>query len=208
MKAGPELIAEGAKALEVPLSEEAADRLWSLVGRLLTWNARINIIGRCDATQAIDRHIHDSLGLLRLLDDPEVSARTRAWTDIGAGGGFPGLVLAIARPELSLRLVEPISKKIAFARDIVGTFDLRGVHIANERLENLEQGVVLGAMSRATFSPTTWTERGRAFVAPGGLVLTTMGGDPVKEVMAGAWKSDQFTLPISKAGRTTVLTRA
>ena len=96
MSPGPSLIREGAEALEVALSEDAAATLWTLVERMLKWNRRINIVGPCDATQAIDRHIHDGLALLRLLDTPDVRAVTTEWTDIGAGGGFPGLVLAIA----------------------------------------------------------------------------------------------------------------
>ena len=208
MTPGPELIAQGAQALEVSLSESQSEDLWRLVERLLRWNKKINIVGPCNPLQAIDRHIHDSLGLLRILDDPEVSAVTPSWTDIGAGGGFPGLVLAIARPEMKLRLVEPISKKIAFARDIAGGFGLDGVEICNERLENLAPGLTKGAMSRATFAPSTWIERARPLVGPGGLILTTMGGDPVQEVVQGAWKVDRFTLPLSKAGRTSVITQS
>ena len=207
MTPGPSLIAQGARDLEVQLSDDAVETLWVLVERLLKWNRRINIVGPCDATQAIDRHIHDGLGLLRLLDTPEVSQVTREWTDIGAGGGFPGLVLAIARPELKLRLVEPIAKKIAFARDAVGALGLQGGEIANVRLEALEPGVTRGAMSRATFAPMEWIERGREFVTQDSLILATMGGDPVQEVVNAAWRVDRFTLPISKAGRTTAIIR-
>ena len=207
MTPGPSLIRGGADALEVSLSDEAVQTLWSLVERLLKWNRRINIVGPCDATQAIDRHIHDGLGLLRLLDAPEVREVTTTWTDIGAGGGFPGLVLAAARPDLTLRLVEPISKKIAFARDAAGALGLSGVEIANVRLEALEQGVTRGAMSRATFAPTEWIERGRDLVSDDSLIVATMGGDPVPDVVAAAWRVDQFTLPISGAGRTTAIIR-
>jgi 16S rRNA (guanine527-N7)-methyltransferase len=207
MSPGPSLIREGAEALEVALSEDAAATLWTLVERMLKWNRRINIVGPCDATQAIDRHIHDGLALLRLLDTPDVRAVTTEWTDIGAGGGFPGLVLAIARPELKVRLVEPTSKKIAFARDTAGALGLQGVEIANERLEALEPGVTRGAMSRATFAPMDWITRGRTFVATDSLILATMGGEPVHEVVEAAWRVDQFTLPISGAGRTNAIIR-
>lgn len=207
MSPGPALIRQGAEALEVTVSDEAIQTLWHLVERLLRWNRRINIVGPCDATQAIDRHIHDGLGLLRLLDEPAVRGVTTAWTDIGAGGGFPGLVLAIARPELALRLVEPTSKKIAFARDTAGALGLAGVEVANVRLEALEAGVTRGAMSRATFAPVDWIARGRSFVGPDSLILTTMGGDPVAEVVEAAWRVDRFTLPISGAGRTTAIIR-
>ncbi len=205
---GPELIRAGAETLEVALDEEAAEKLWVLVQRLLKWNRRINIVGPCDAHQAIDRHIHDSLGLLRLLDDPEVCSLTSSWTDIGAGGGFPGLVLSIARPTLRLRLVEPISKKIAFAQQMCSTLDLENLRVENTRLESLERGVVRAAMSRATFAPRDWIQRAQDFVAPDGLILTTMGGDALTDVAERAWKIDRFVLPLSGAGRTTAILRA
>ena len=207
MNAGAQRIREGADALEVPLSDEAVEGLWTLVERLIRWNRRINIIGPCDEIQAIDRHIHDGLGLLRLLDRPEVCEVTRSWTDIGAGGGLPGLVLAIARPELRLRLVEPIGKKIAFAKDTQSALGLTGVEVHQGRLEDLEPGRVRGAMSRATFAPEVWTERAKAFVAEDSLILVTMGGDALPRVVEEAWRVDRFKLPISGAGRTTALLR-
>ncbi|MDP6944063.1 MAG: class I SAM-dependent methyltransferase [Myxococcota bacterium] len=207
MTPGPQLIREGADALEVSLTGEAADALWVLVERLLRWNRKINLVGPCDPIEAIDRHIHDGLGLLRLLDREEVRTTTTTWTDVGAGAGLPGLVLAIARPSWRMRLVEPVGKKIAFAQDIVAALGLDGVEVVQGRLEALEAGVAQGAMSRATFPPHEWVERGREFVAPGGLVLVTMGGEPVDSVVDVAWRVDRFSLPISDAGRTTALVK-
>lgn len=207
MNAGPGLIRQGAETLEVSVSDEAVDALWELVERLLRWNRKINIIGPCDATQAIDRHIHDGLGLLRILDRQAVRAITTQWTDIGSGAGLPGLVLAIARPDWQLRLVEPVGKKTAFTQDTVAALGLTRVEVVGERMESLTPGEVLGVMSRATFAPTEWVERGREFVASGGLVLATMGGDPVPAVVESAWQLDRFDLPISGAGRTSALIR-
>ena len=208
MTPGPELIRAGAETLRVPLTEEASDGLWQLVERLLRWNRKINVVGPCDPLQAIDRHVHDGLGLLRLLDQDDVRGATTHWTDIGAGAGLPGLVLAIARPSWRLRLVEPIGKKVAFMHDTVAGLGLEGVEVVQGRLEELEGGHTPGAMSRATFAPATWVERARPLVTPGGLILVTMGGTPVDSVMTQAWKTDSFTLPISRAGRTNALIRA
>ena len=205
MSSGPELIRHGADALDVALTDDAVERLWALVERLLRWNKKINLIGPCDERQAIDRHIHDALGLLRALDREEVRAVTTAWTDVGAGAGLPGLALAIARPAWRFRLVEPIGKKIAFAQDAAAALELRGVAAVQARVENLEPSEVLGAMSRATFAPIEWVERARDLVSPGGLIVTMMGGDPDPEVLDMATHVDRFTLPLSGAGRTTVI---
>ena len=207
MTPGPDLIRKGSDALEVSIDDGTAAALWTLVERLLRWNRKINLVGPCDATQAIDRHVHDGLGMLRLLDDEDVRAVATEWTDVGAGAGLPGLVLAIARPSLRLRLVEPIGKKVAFMRDIATSLDLTGVAVIQSRLEALGPGSAPGAMSRATFPPIEWVERARDLVVPGGLIAVSMGGDPVEAVVEEAWRVDRFKLPISGAGRTTALVR-
>ena len=202
-----ERIVSGARTLGVDLTEDAAEALDVLVSQLLKWNRKINLVGPCDTEQAIDRHIHDGLGLLRALDIPEVRDITTDWTDIGAGAGLPGLVLAITRPSWRFRLVEPIGKKIAFAREIVRSLELANVDVLQGRLESLPAGEIHGAMSRATFAPEEWAARGRELVAPNGIVLVTMGGQGVPAILDRAWRLDRFTLPISGAGRVTALLR-
>ena len=199
------LIARGAVALEVALDAEQVERLAQLVDHLLHWNRRINLIGRCDVDVAVDRHVHDGLGLLRLLDRDDVRAHGHHWVDVGSGAGLPGLVLALARPNLALTLVEPIGKKAAFTRDVVHRLGLTNVEVLQTRLETLEAGQASAAMSRATFAPEEWLALGREYVTPGGLVLVTMGGAGVPAVLDDAWHIDQFELPISRARRTNII---
>lgn len=199
-------IARGASALGVPLEAAASERLGWLLEELLRWNRRINLVGPCDAKAAVDRHVHDGLGILRLLDRPQVRARATQWLDVGSGAGLPGLVLAIARPGLTLRLVEPNGKRVAFARHAVATLELDNVTVEQLRVEQLPEGASPGALSRATFTPARWIEVGRRVVGPEGLVLVVMGGDTAApEVLGGAWVIDRFTLPLSGAGRTNAL---
>lgn len=207
MTPGPDLIRKGANTLQVPIDQGVAEALWTLIEHLLRWNRKINLVGPCDPLQAIDRHIHDGLGMLRLLDDPEVRDVTTDWTDVGAGAGLPSLVLAIARPDWRFRLVEPIGKKVAFIREAASTLGLTGVEVIQGRMESLEPGSTRGALSRATFAPTDWIQRARDLVEPGGLIAVSMGGDPVQGVVEEAWRMDPFSLPISGAGRTTALVR-
>ena len=117
------------------------------------------------------------------------------------------MVLAMTRPSWRFRLVEPIGKKIAFAREIVRSLELTNVDVVQGRLESLPAGEIHGAMSRATFAPEEWASRGRDLVAPDGLVLVTMGGQGVPAILDRAWRLDRFTLPISGAGRITALLR-
>ncbi len=199
------LIIEGASALDVPLTPEAAVRLATLVALLRRWNQHINLIGPADLGQAIDRHIHDSLALLRLLDRPEIRDHATSWTDIGSGAGLPGLVLAIARPELDLHLVEPTGKKLAFILEARRRLDIRNAHPQLARLEELEPRSAPAALSRAVFPPERWAERGRHLVHPGGLILVMMAGHPPEKLVRQARWIDRLRLPHSGATRTNAI---
>jgi 16S rRNA (guanine527-N7)-methyltransferase len=104
-----ELAADRARALTLtPVSRETAARLDRLVELLLEWQQRMNLVAPSTLAAIWTRHISDSLQLLALAPD------ARIWVDLGSGGGFPGLVIACARPEAEVHLVESIKKKATF----------------------------------------------------------------------------------------------
>ena len=203
-----ELIARGAVELGVPLAA-AAGRLALLVELLVRWSQRVRVIARCDARTAVDRHVLDGLGLLRLLDRPEVRAAATGWLDVGSGVGLPGLVLAAARPELHIVLVEPIGKKAALAQHAAHELGVaERVEVRQTRLESLAPGAgPPAALSRAALAPGEWLRRGSELVGPGGLVLVTMGGAAPAEIITAAWLVDRFQLPLSGASRVSALCR-
>jgi len=92
------------------VSRESGERLETYVSLLLTWQARINLIGP-SRDDIWNRHIGDALQLLALLPD-----NTRALADLGSGAGLPGLILAIVRP-IEAHLFESNLKKSAFLRE-------------------------------------------------------------------------------------------
>jgi 16S rRNA (guanine527-N7)-methyltransferase len=104
-----------ARALELtPVSRETLERLDRFVGLLLTWQQTTNLIAPSTISHLWTRHIADSLQLLEFAPD------ARIWVDLGAGAGFPGLVIACAvahRPGAHVHLVESNNKKAAFLRE-------------------------------------------------------------------------------------------
>jgi 16S rRNA (guanine527-N7)-methyltransferase len=109
------LAADKARALALtPVSRETEQRLDIFVDLLAHWQNSINLVSPATLPQLWTRHIADSLQLLRLVDNPT------CWVDLGAGGGFPGLVLACALadvPGAEVHLVESNQKKAAFLRE-------------------------------------------------------------------------------------------
>lgn len=114
-----DLSADEAFALEItPVSRETVDRLHCFVETLLRWQPMLNLVGTSTVPKLWTRHIADSLQLLPLAPD------ARTWVDFGAGGGFPGLVLACALadvPGAMVHLVESNGRKAAFLGEAIGT---------------------------------------------------------------------------------------
>ncbi len=195
-------IASDAKALGVKLASGVSERLATLLRRVHAFSKRINLIAPATLLEDVDRHISDSLALLRLVDRPELTGRVDAWWDVGSGGGFPGLVWAVARPDLRLRLVEPTAKKVALLRQLVRELQLTHVEVTQTHVETLPPPVYpVGFVSRAVFSPDVWLRKAEAIGSPGGVVLITAGRREVPEVISRAALVDRFTLPSSGAQR-------
>jgi 16S rRNA (guanine527-N7)-methyltransferase len=95
--------------LSVDVSRETEDRLETLVRTLERWQKAINLVSHGTLVDVWRRHILDSAQLAWLLP-----TEARTLTDLGSGGGFPGLVLAALRPDLSVTLVEADARKGAF----------------------------------------------------------------------------------------------
>lgn len=92
-----------------PLDERAIDALHAHYRELSVWNQRLSLIGPGTVNEVLERHYGESLAALRL-----ISREAGHGLDIGSGAGFPGLVLAAARPALRMTLIEAREKKWAF----------------------------------------------------------------------------------------------
>ena len=114
----------------VPLGPDADERLYEYA-RLLCSYDRANVIGTRDVNQALLDHVLDSLSCL--LFPPLVQASRIS--DVGSGGGLPGIPLALALPEASFTLLEATGKKVMFLQHAAESLGLPGVDIVNARVE-------------------------------------------------------------------------
>ncbi len=103
---------------------------------LLDWNGRVNLTAVTDPDEIELRHFVDSLTCLPLLTDLSTDRRPRM-LDVGAGAGFPGLPLKLARPEVELTLLDSVGKKTAFLAHLVERLRLTGVIVITGRAEDL-----------------------------------------------------------------------
>jgi len=123
------------------LGEAVVEQLVELARCILDWNTRLNLISRRDAAHIEEHHILHALTLtkvLRLPPTPEggVSAH---FADLGTGGGFPGLVLAICYPQCQFTLIDSVGKKIAAVGEIAHELGLQNVEARALRAETVSQ---------------------------------------------------------------------
>lgn len=97
------------------------------------WNAQINVISRKDMEFFIERHLIHSLAIAKVINFKNGTEIL----DIGTGGGFPGIPLAILFPQCDFHLVDSIGKKIKVVDDIANRLDLKNVYPEQARAENL-----------------------------------------------------------------------
>ncbi len=130
-----------AKAFGIEINNNQLELLKKYHKVLSEWNEKINLISRKEEN-ILERHFLDSILFL-----PEIEALSRCWSqpaptinilDIGSGGGFPGIPLAIMKPEWNFTLCESITKKARFLNILTDELVLNNVHVSNARVETLQ----------------------------------------------------------------------
>lgn len=101
----------------------------------LHWNAQINVISRKDTDSFYERHVLHSLGIAKVMQFTPGSSVL----DIGTGGGFPGIPLAILFPEVSFHLVDSIGKKIKVVKEVAAALNLQNVRATHARAEEIKE---------------------------------------------------------------------
>src|SRR5215470_5725118 len=176
---------EGLHQLGLELNEQELEQFLRYREELLEWNTRINLTAITDPEEVLLKHFLDSLSLLLVYDRP--AARL---LDIGAGAGFPGLPLKIARPPWHIVLLEATGKKVTFMRHVIETLQLENVVAVHGRAEELAHDAGYRASfdvvtARAVASLPTLLEYAAPFCRVGGQIILPRKGDLTEEVAQG-----------------------
>jgi 16S rRNA (guanine527-N7)-methyltransferase len=165
------------------LSGHQKEQFRALGGLYEDWNTRINVVSRKDIDELYLRHVLHSLGIARVHSfAPDLDI-----LDVGTGGGFPGIPLAILFPETRFTLVDAIGKKIKVVQDVIRGLGLQNAVAQQIRVENMQEQFDF-IVSRAVAAMPTfvhWT-RGRLKKTsrdsiPNG-ILYLKGGDLTEEL--------------------------
>lgn len=117
------------------LTERQAEQYARLDALYRDWNSKINVISRKDIDNLYEHHVLHSLAIAKLL--PFLPGTTIM--DVGTGGGFPGIPLAILFPECQFMLIDSIGKKIRVAQEVANAIGLTNVTCKQERAEEEKQ---------------------------------------------------------------------
>lgn len=129
------------------LTDIQKERFEALDALYHDWNSKINVISRKDIDNLYEHHVLHSLAIAKIINfRPGTTI-----VDIGTGGGFPGIPLAIMFPECAFTLVDSVGKKIKVATEIATALNLENVKFVNDRMEAVKQSFDF-AVSRAAMS--------------------------------------------------------
>lgn len=128
-----------ASALGLTLDDRQAERLLAYLALLARWNRVYNLSAVRAPAAMLVQHVVDSLAVVAPLGR-ELAQRPARLLDVGSGAGLPGVVLAVAMPELDVTCVDAVGKKAAFVREAAGALGLSNLHVIHSRVEKLEAG--------------------------------------------------------------------
>ncbi len=133
------------------LTKEQKEQITELKPIYADWNSKINVISRKDIDALYERHILHSLAIAKYI---QFADNTKV-LDVGTGGGFPGIPLAIMFPNVSFHLVDSIGKKIKVVNSVAETLNLKNVRAEQIRAENINESYDF-VVSRAVTNLSTF----------------------------------------------------
>lgn len=167
----------------VTLEPEMIARIGDYLARLLAMNELVNLTSITEPSEVWSRHALDALSLVPELADLKPGSRL---VDIGSGGGVPGIILAIARPDLTVVLVEATEKKAVFLKAVSHALGLENVSVVSKRAEQVLASDLPGTYDAVTARAVAKLETLLPWTAPfakrGGRLLLIKGERAAEEL--------------------------
>jgi 16S rRNA (guanine527-N7)-methyltransferase len=180
-------LGDGAAELGVPLDAAQLDALWRYGLLLRERNAQLNLTSIESPEGILTLHMLDSLSVASHLGD------ARTILDVGTGGGFPGVPLAVACPERRFTLIDGTQKKIRFVAEAIAVLGIRNAEALPARAENMPKDARFDVVVvRAVGNLADLLHNASRLVAPSGRLLAMKGRMPSNELTAlpRGWRAD------------------
>ena len=181
-----QVLADGIKELQLDLDEAQHTKLLDYLALLFKWNAVYNLTSVRDPMQMATLHLLDSLAAVPAF------AQAVSVLDVGAGGGLPGMVLAIARPDMKVAMIDTVHKKTAFLTQVKAELGLSNVTVYTMRVEQLQVAQKFDVITSRAFADLSdfinWSQH---LLAEGGKFIALKGvATPSEhEALPAGWKA-------------------
>ena len=186
IKKDRDLLVEGLHRMSLNLSDQMIDQLMVYLNLIEKWNRVYNLTAIRERDEMIKLHFLDSLSILNHVEMEHV-------LDVGSGAGFPGIVLAITKPELKVTVMDSVNKKTTFMQQVKSELSLTNLNVVNARVEDYQPTILFdGVITRAFSSIQNMLLMTQHTLQKNGAWLAMKSKD-VKEELE-ALDQNQFTL--------------
>jgi 16S rRNA (guanine527-N7)-methyltransferase len=203
-----DVLKQGINDLQLELNDEQVEKLLDYLALLNKWNSVYNLTSVRDPMQMVTLHLLDSLAAV-----PAFKGAGNV-LDVGAGGGLPGMVLAISRPDMKVSMIDTVHKKTAFLNQVKAELGLANVTVYTKRVEQLEVKTKFDVItSRAFADLSDFVNWSGHLLQEGGRFIALKGTAPEdeRERLPEPWrvqKLEPLTVPGLEAERHLVFIEA
>lgn len=145
IKKDRDLLVEGLHRMSLNLSDQMIDQLMAYLNLIEKWNRVYNLTAIRERDEMIKLHFLDSLSILNHVEMEHV-------LDVGSGAGFPGIVLAITKPELKVTVMDSVNKKTTFMQQVKSELSLTNLNVVNARVEEYQPTILFDSVITRAFS--------------------------------------------------------
>jgi len=179
------VLGEGIAAMGLGVSPAQQDKLMDYLALMFKWNAVYNLTSLRDPMQMVTHHLLDSLAAVPAF------VKAHNVLDVGSGGGLPGIVLAIVRPDMKVSMIDTVHKKTAFLTQVKAELSLTNVTVYTARVEQLQVSDKFDVItSRAFADLSDFVSWSCHLLADGGRYIALKGVAPKdeQERLPAEWK--------------------
>jgi 16S rRNA (guanine527-N7)-methyltransferase len=179
------VLGEGIASMRLDVNPAQQDKLMDYLALMFKWNAVYNLTSLRDPMQMVTHHLLDSLAAVPAF------ATAHNVLDVGSGGGLPGIVLAIVRPDMKVSMIDTVHKKTAFLTQVKAELGLVNVTVYTARVEQLEVSDKFDVItSRAFADLSDFVNWSCHLLADGGRYIALKGVAPKdeQERLPAEWK--------------------
>lgn len=191
---GKDLLQKSSAELGIRLSARQVEQFFIYINELIRWNKKINLSGITDTDSIITKHFVDSLTVCRYL------RQDSTLLDIGTGGGFPGIPLAIADSSYCVHMLDSRSKRVYFVRNVIRKLGLENAFVFEGRAEDKSNRIKRCfydfTVFRAYSDITTILETTLDYIRSGGCVIIMKGAKGITELESARDQIDSSVIEI------------